>query len=174
MTRSKGHRMFEGIPVVEAKKELRVFINSDDIKTAIRKDPAHCAFSNACRRLFGSHSVVFFRTVAYVELPDGKGSTRIERFALTKETKRLIIKFDRTGKASTDGYVLIPPSIGFTMDYRRKIGQEYSASGRRREVIAARTHHVKKKEPTDLRSGKGIVQFIKSEKKSLRLLLAAS
>ncbi len=169
-------RMFDGIQVVDAKKELRVFVNAKDISTAIRKDPAHCAFSNACRRLYGTHSVVFFRTVAYVELPDGKGSTRIERFSLRKITRKLIIKFDRTGKASPDGYSLLPPSKGFTMDHRRKVGQEYATSGARREMDARRRDpsHKKKKEPTGLRSGKGIVQFITHGKQSLRKLLAAS
>jgi hypothetical protein len=173
MSKPKKHRMFEGIPVVDAKKELRIFLNYEDIKTAIRKDPAHCAFSNACRRLYGSHSVVFFRSVVYVELPY-KGLIRLERFALPKPMRRLIIKFDRTGKASPDGYTLIPPSKGFTLDHRQKIGQEYSASGRRQEAIELREHRKKKKEPADLRSGKGIVQFIKHEKNSMRQLLAAS
>jgi hypothetical protein len=167
-------RSSAGIPIVDAKNALRVFINADDIKTAVRKDPAHCAFSNACRRLFGSHSVVFFRTLAYVELPSGKRGRRIERFTLTDETRRLIVAFDRRGKISEDGYALLPPSKSMTLEGRMEKDRTYRESGGKRAAEEKRAGRPVKKEPAGIRSGKGIVQFITREKNSIRQLLAAT
>jgi hypothetical protein len=158
--------MFQGRPVEEAKRALRVFPNANDADTAIQKDPAHCAFANACRRMFGSHEVVFFRTIAYVELPDGKGrgATHIERFYLPKAVRRQIIEFDRTGRFVADGYALAPPTFGYTLEHRAALNDAYRASGRAAKAAADR-----RPEPADVRSGKGVVQFIKCEKKSLKM-----
>lgn len=174
MTKTR-RRMFDGIPIVDAKTELRVFVSKADKTSAIRKDPAHCAFSNACRRLYGSHSVVFFRTLAYVELPDGKGGKRIERFMLRENTQRSIIAFDRRGKIDKDGYSLLPPSPGRTLDGLLNRDKVYRDSGMRRvaEERRKRCPVTIPKGPTDIRSGKGIVQFIRQEKHSIRKLFGA-
>lgn len=164
-------RSLDGIPIVDAKKELRVFVNEQDKKTGIKKDPAHCAFSNACRRLFGSHSVVFFRTLTYVELPDGKGGIRIERFTLTENMQRAIAKFDRTGRIAKDGYLLSPPRKGMTLDGRLTKDRRYRDSGMRKAAEERREGLPRKKEPTYVRSGKGLVQFITTEKKSFRKMM---
>jgi hypothetical protein len=170
----KPHRrFFNGIPIVDAKKELRVFINATDIKEAVRKDPAHCAFSNACRRLFGSHSVVFFRTLAYVELPHN-GKIRIERFLLPETEKRKIAAFDRRGIVSKDGYFLRPPTKSTSLDGNLSADKAYRDSGGKRAAEEARAGRPVKKEPTGIRSGKGVVQFIRREKHSIRKLLAAT
>jgi hypothetical protein len=171
MTKTHG-RMFEGLQIVDAKKELRVFVNKTDTANAIKKDPANCAFSNACRRLYGTRAVVFFRTLAYVELPNGRGGTRIERFYLTDKTRELIAKFDKTGKFSPDGYALLPPSKQKTLDALLKSSKEYRESGMKGLAEERRRGRPIKNASSDIRSGKGVVQFISHEKTSLRKAFA--
>lgn len=169
----KTHKRFlDGKPIVDAKKELRVFLSAKDIANAVRRDPAHCAFSNACRRLYGSHTVAFFRTIAYVDLVDKNGSVRTERFVLPAETSRRIIAFDRRGKVHSGGYLLIPPKGTMTLDGRMVKDREYRASGMRRAAEEKRKARPRKKEPTFVRSGRGQIQFLHREKAStLRIMM---
>jgi hypothetical protein len=159
-------RIFGGLPVVDAKRELRVFLSSSDKDDAERKQPTRCAFAKACYRLYGSKRVAFFRTVVYVELPDDKGSHRIERFNPSKPTRNSIEKFDRTGKIDPGGYHLLPPSPGFTMDHRLMIDREYRA----RTLTSAlkRKPARKRRIIVEVRNGKGLVKFIGGEKNWIR------
>ncbi len=153
-------RIFGGLPVVDAKRELRVFAGAKDIKSAKRKDPTNCVWAKACRRLYGSRTVAFFRTVAYIELRDPKGNPRIERFTLSKPTGRSIVRFDKTGKAAPAGYHLLPPSPGRTMDRNLERGREYQALTRHRTPAAKRGTGTKKRIVAEVRNGKGLVKFL--------------
>ena len=159
-------RVFGGLPVVDAKRELRLFSDVSDISVATRKDPTNCVFAKTCQRLYGSHNVAFFRTVAYVDLPDSKGGRRIERFNLTKMTRKLIEKFDRTGRADPAGYHLIAPSPGFTMDHRLAKSREYLTTKMQTAVTAKKK--TKHRIIAEVRNGKGLVQFIGGPKDWVR------
>jgi hypothetical protein len=157
-------RLFNGLPVIDSKRELRVFASPKDIKDAKRNDPTNCVFANACRRLYGSHSVAFFHNYAYVELPDERGNQRIERFRLPKQTQTSIVVFDKTGIADKGGYVLAAPSPGVTLDRKLQIGREYIRPARSKSSGA----HKKRGENIDFRSGTGLVQFIRASKNWVR------
>jgi hypothetical protein len=83
------------IEVVDAPKDLRVFIKPEDVAHATKKDPGCCVFAQACKRQFAATKVLFWRSVAYVELPDENGKRRVERFILSSEMRDLIENFDR-------------------------------------------------------------------------------
>ena len=57
-------RWFGDLEVVEAKQDIRIQPNDDDIKNAIKNDPSRCVFSQACKRMWSSTAVVFFGTIA--------------------------------------------------------------------------------------------------------------
>ena len=153
-------RIFGGLPVVDAKHGLRIFATKYDIGLAKRKDPTNCVWAKACRRLYGSKIVAFFRTVAYIELQDSKGNLRVERFMLTRPTIRSIASFDRTGKVDPAGYNLLPPSPRRTMDYNLQWSREYQATTRHRTPVTKKGTGPKKKIIAEVRDGKGLVKFL--------------
>ena len=59
-------RFFGNLPVVDAKENLRIFVNDDDVHGAKRRDPKNCVLARACCRLYGSNAVAFFRMTAYL------------------------------------------------------------------------------------------------------------
>lgn len=158
-------RWFGELEVVEAKKELRVQPNDLDIASAIQGDPRNCVFSRACQRQWGSTFVVFFGTVAYLDLLGPDGVRRIERFVLSRAAKRFIKAFDAGETMDPRGFSLLPPSRSQTADEitrqtsRRK--HEAILKGKSTVTGAARP----KREPTGLRlsaffrGGMGMVQF---------------
>ena len=88
-------RHWGDVQVVDARKDLRVFIQPSDVQSASPKDPGCCVFAQACRRQFAATKVLFWRSVAYVELPGPNGTRRVERFGLSPEMRDLIENFDR-------------------------------------------------------------------------------
>jgi len=94
-------RHWGDVEVVDAKKDLRVFIKPEDVKSAKVKDPGACIFAQACKRQFAATKVLFWRSVAYVELPGQDGKRRVERFQLSPQMRDLIESFDK-GKEVKD------------------------------------------------------------------------
>jgi hypothetical protein len=89
------NRHWGDVEVVDAKKDLRVFIKPEDVKAAKVKDPGACIFAQACKRQFAATKVLFWRSVAYVELPGPDGKRRVERFQLSPQMRDLIESFDK-------------------------------------------------------------------------------
>lgn len=103
-------RTWGDLPVVDAEKDLRVFIAPEDVAKATKKDPGYCVFAQACRRQFHATKVLFFRRVAYVELPTESGERRVERFIMGDGMRPLIESFDRgQGVIPKAGFLLRAP-----------------------------------------------------------------
>ena len=115
--RQQLQKYFGDLPIVEAKKELRIQPNAKDIKAAVRGDAEQCVFSRACKRMWNSERVAFFGTKAYVELLDKNGNKRIERFVISNEGRKMIKDFDKGKKIDPAGFVLKPPSPSNTAAY---------------------------------------------------------
>lgn len=147
-------RLFNGLPVMDAKKEMIIQAIAADIKSAKRRDPFNCVFAKACKRIYGSHTVAFFRNYAYVEK-----NNRIERFSLPKATRDSVMMYDKAGIAEPGGYLLRPPSPGDTLDCRRLRGQ-----GRTNRAAWPGTKKRTKAKDIDFRSGTGLVQFLGAQK----------
>lgn len=110
-------RHWGDIEVVDAEKNLRVFVQPEDVRSASAKDPGRCVFALACIRQFAATKVLFWRSVAYVELPGPDGKRRVERFSLSSEMRDLIENFDK-GKtvAEVAGFELKKPCPSETFD----------------------------------------------------------
>ena len=162
-TQAEVSRFFNGLPVVDAKEPLRVFINQNDIRKAKPKDPTCCVYANACKRLYNSRAILFLRRTAFVDLPNAKGERVVNRFLLNKEVMERIERFDKTGEAHPGGFNLRAPHPKGTLEYVRKTSLE------RKARIRAGTHKVKPHGPNkrvddagDVRTGKGHIHFARS------------
>jgi hypothetical protein len=114
-------RRWGDMDVVDAKSDLRVFITPEDVAGATRKDPAYCVFARACRRTFHAAKVLFFRGVAYVELPDSSGRKKVERFRMGEKMRDLIAAFDRGETVIPEaGFLLRAPSRSKSLESERR------------------------------------------------------
>lgn len=129
------------LEVVEAPNDLRVFIQPEDVKTATAKDPGCCVFAQACKRQFAATKVVFWRAVAYVDLPGPDGKRRVERFLLSPRMRDLIENFDKGNKVSDcAGFELKAPSPARTM-----AGQSEYKKRKRKEALIKGTATAQKR-----------------------------
>lgn len=113
------HNVYGDMKVVEAKANLLILPNSDDVSKAERNNICKCVFAQASRRLYGSRAVVFFKSVAYVDLPNANGIREVNRFTISSEMARAIVKFDKTGEARPGGFVLRLPCKSKTLQALR-------------------------------------------------------
>jgi hypothetical protein len=105
---SKEIKRFWGkVPVVDAVKDLRIFVQPNDLKGAKPGDASACVLAKACKRSVGSDKVLFYRDVAYVEVPTESGETRVERFLTPRVMRDKIEAFDKG-----EGFI---PKAGFTL-----------------------------------------------------------
>jgi hypothetical protein len=88
-------RTWGDLEVVDAKENLRVFVKPEDVASAKAKDPGNCVFAKACVRQFDATKVLFWKSVAYVDLPSKSGVRRVERFMVPTDMRRLIEAFDK-------------------------------------------------------------------------------
>lgn len=165
-------RHWGDVEVVDADKNLRVFIQPEDVRSATQKDPGCCVFAQACKRQFAATKVLFWRCVAFVELPAPKGGKRVERFELSPQMRDLIDSFDR-GHTVQDlaGFELKRPRPSQTFEGMARRKRE--ANARRKEALLLGTRQSIKKgrqgegrysKPVrvvdlEIRNGSGRVQF---------------
>jgi hypothetical protein len=88
--------IFGALEIVEAKTDFVVYVTAEEHETGVRGDPNRCMFSNACKRAFGSKGVLFYPTIAYVDMVDPRDSSRriVMRFQLPPETRKQLEDFD--------------------------------------------------------------------------------
>jgi len=150
-------REFQGIPVVDAKHELRIFIKEEDLCSAVRKDQFCCVYAQACKRSYDAQRVIILRTIAYVELPQTDGKRKIERFYMTEAMQEVVRKFDR-GEPIEAGtcFILSPPPPGRTMDYSLvKKREQRKARNEKTSALLVGTREELAQEDKDSRRGKG-------------------
>jgi hypothetical protein len=169
-------RLWGDIEVVDAKKDLRVFISPEDVRSATAKDPGCCVFAQACKRQFSATKVLFWRSVAYVELPGQNGKRRVERFALSPQMRSLIEDFDRGRPVAMDaGFELqaVKPSMQFERKRLvctkwRERRKKALLNGTRLNASSGNQGKGKYSKPAivvdlEVRSGRGRVQFKRRE-----------
>lgn len=88
--------IFGDLPIVEAKTDFVVYVNASDITEGVQGDANQCMFSLACKRAFGSQGVLFYPTVAYVDMLDPNDNSRriVMRFVLPQKTRERLERFD--------------------------------------------------------------------------------
>jgi hypothetical protein len=122
------------VEVIDARKDLRVFIQPEDVKSATAKDPGCCVFAQACKRQFAATKVLFWRSVAYVELPGPDGKRRVERFSLSSDMRDLIENFDKGHTVATvAGFDLKKPIPSET--FEGKSARNKKQAARRKKAL---------------------------------------
>ncbi len=161
-------RTWGDVDVVDANKDLRVFIAPEDVKAATKKDPGYCVFAQACRRLFHTTKVLFFRTVAYIEMPTESGERRVERFIMGPAMRDLIESFDQgKGVIPEAGFLLRAPTPACRLDIKAERGRASEIrrrlEGRSRKIVGCKGTGKYQDKPivVDLgvRNGQGAVHF---------------
>lgn len=170
-------RCFGDMEVVEASETLHIQPQRCDIESAAQDDPANCAFSRACQRMYDSSVVLFFSTVAYVDLLDEHGVRKVHRFRIDKPAQEFIKAFDAGEDVGPGGFRLSPPPPGMTLNGVAEQRKRRTAR-RRAALIKGETHepdprfrHAGMNRPTaarfrNFRSGAGMVHFPKPPKKN--------
>jgi len=105
-----------GLKMCDAKKPLAVIVTAVDIKKAKAKDPRHCAFANACKRINGNVlAAYFFRSTAWLEYDD-----KMVRYILPPSVQKEIVAFDRGGLTAPGTFQLSPPLGSNSLKETRK------------------------------------------------------
>ena len=133
-------RYWGDMEVVDALADMRVFIFSEDFDGALKKDAARCVFARACIRQCQSTRIMFWRSVAYVDLPDDLGVRRVNRFELPRNMRDLIEAFDRGDRTIPEGGFLLKAPSGSRRAEEKRVRDAASAKARReRQMILGRT-----------------------------------
>ena len=160
-------REWGGFPVIEAQKELRLFVSKEDIEGSTRKDFGCCALAECCKRSFGSTGAFFYLQYAYVQLPT---SGNVQRFQLSKEARQFVKDFDQGKVVASQEVSLMPPTRGNQLETKRGYDKADKKRKARGEVktIAPKLKGTAKKVSTlsgkpiinsVVRSGRGQVNF---------------
>ena len=99
-------------------------------------------FAQACKRQFAATKVLFWRSVAYVELPGPDGTPRVERFSLSPQMRNLIENFDRGEPVPVSaGFELKKPIKSETLSHKSKKQKEFQ---RKRKAALLKGSYIKK------------------------------
>ena len=115
---------FGGLPLVEAKADTYIYVSKDDIEQAVPGDPNNCMFSKACKRSFGSRAVLFYPSVAYVDMSVG-GKRVVMRFHLPKKSHDAILAFDANDDVREETFLLKSVSRSRTLEMSRRRQKEW-------------------------------------------------
>ena len=157
-------RLWGECEVIDATANLRVMILPQDVKRARRKDPENCVFAEACKRTFQAKKLLFYRSCAYVELPDEFGKKRVERFVMDTSMRSLVAAFDRGETIIPEaGFLLKAPPSSRRLD--RHIDYNDRSRARRLEngeLMYPKRPEVRKIVALDLqvRNGTGEPHFV--------------
>lgn len=126
--------IFGDLEIVEAKTDFVVYVTAQEQRDSKRGDPNNCMFSQACKRAFGSKGVLFYPTVAYVDMIDPNDPSRriVMRFLLPRETRARLEAFDRgEGGAREATFILKSVPKTATLEHMAKKARKL----RRRKLI---------------------------------------
>lgn len=145
------------MPVVEARANLHVQPNANDIKGAEKESPTNCAYARCLRRTYEAPNVFIFRTVAYIQTLNEHSASILERYIVRKYAREFIVKFDHGERVEAGGFVFYAPSRSNTLRGKLEKDRRYPRS----------PHKGKGKKPKmtefSMRCGTGRCHFFGSE-----------
>jgi len=118
-------KTFEGLPVVDATKDIDIHITPNDIKGSSKKNPSSCAAAKAGQRELGTDVRVFL-TRTYV-----KQKNHWVRFLTPNRTTKEIISFDRGAAFEPGEYYFKAPSEHERLGSHRGRSTTDKGSGRK-------------------------------------------
>lgn len=163
---------FDGLPIVDADADFSLIVRTRDLKAAKgnEKDAANCILAKACANQVGATTVAFFRSVAYLDLPDDNGNRRVVRYLLDESAAAIVSAFDKGETVKGEVMVTLKaPSESMTLDAIRE--RSRSRNERKRKSVVngeiiepvvsqRRLHKSPSVKDMDVRSGTGLVQSV--------------
>lgn len=114
MTRVKE---IDGLPVIDAKRDVTLHISKADVSKASIKAPNSCAIAQSCLNKKGVKEARIHLSRAYLRMNDNNWV----RFIVPASARSEIVAFDRGGTFSPGNYVLsAPPPSARLGDTERK------------------------------------------------------
>ena len=95
----------EGLPVINAKKPLKLHVTPLDIKAARKHSPGNCAVAKACQREWKAKEVRVHLSRIYVRHNEQNWTRYFTPYAMRSE----IIAYDRGGEFLPSVYTVNPP-----------------------------------------------------------------
>jgi hypothetical protein len=159
-------------PIVEATADILIYVSAADAEEAIPGDPNNCIFAKACKRSYGSRGVLFFPTIAYIDMPNEHGERVVFRAGVKEATRRAIEALDLAGERREGTFRLyaIPKSntLAVMKKNQRRRTQELKKSKRSINPVrsaAAKKSNAQRKAATyiGLRDGAGAIRTHEAE-----------
>ena len=123
-------RLFEGLPVIDADKNMHLSISASDVKHAKKNDPANCAAAIACKKKLNKEVRVFL-TRTYV-----KEKKNWVRFITPEAISREIVAFDRGSAFEPGEYKMNAPYMSAKLGNHRGYNHQNRNTSR-----VVRSHH---------------------------------
>lgn len=101
------------IVIRDAKEELRIQPIPEDAVNADPKDSFNCFFVHSVKRMYGSTVVIFWKTIAYLDLVDPDGVRRVYRYACNADVMKRTAAFDRGEPFPRGSAIILKPPLGF-------------------------------------------------------------
>jgi len=108
------------LEIVDSDFNLPVMVEKRDTIGAIPLDAKNCAFSKTCQRMYHATMVLFFSTVAYIDLPDENGVVKIYRFMLATKANNAVSVYDKTHDFQPGIYLLKAPPRHKQLETQRR------------------------------------------------------
>lgn len=124
-----GIHAIDGLPVIDAKKPLKLTINKNDVAKTDRKESADCAVARACRR--ETHAIEARVHLGRVYLKTSAGSWT--RYLTPRPLRSEIIAFDRGGQFEPGEFMLGAPTPTKTLGKRRGGTKKAKRTGKQRQ-----------------------------------------
>lgn len=105
----------DGLPIIDAKRPIKLHVTAADIGKADLKEPHNCAVARACRRDLHALEARIHLGRVYVKTNPGSWT----RYITPKPMRAEIIAFDRGGHFEAGEFVLSAPSPNKLLGKRR-------------------------------------------------------
>lgn len=142
-------RMYEGLPVVDAGKDIKLSVTPADIRGSSKKNPGQCAAARTLSRELETEARVFL-TRTYIK--DKKAKTWV-RYLTPASISREIVSFDRGSQFEPGEYVIKAPSAGQRLGYDRGPSSEDQRTGKRFQSPVHKTVSVRDFDKGHLKKG---------------------
>lgn len=133
-------RMFEGLPVIDAKSDIVLNVTKKDVLNSKKKDPGSCAAAQAGKREFRRDVKVFLSRM-YVRSKKGW-----VRYITPTNAAREIVSFDRGSEFIPGEYIFKAAGPGQKLGYRKVTNHKSTGMGQRRKLHVTANVRISAKE----------------------------
>lgn len=139
MKKQKRVKLYKGLPLVDAIKDLEICVTKHDISTARKNDPNHCAAANAITRELKVEAEVH---ISRTYIKDNERKVWV-RYLTPNSVGREITSFDRSSIFDSGNYNLKAPSPGQKLGYVRGNNHRETGKGNKHKLLRHVTANIR-------------------------------